>query len=111
MEEMEMTRGEMNDVLVKFASESTKYREALKDDGRKVVSTQFGIEIPDNIKVTVLEESAEQYYFVLPHALESGAELSDADLEQVAGGGTFVLKAKCGGGMANTVVNVETKLF
>lgn len=111
MEEMEMTRGEMNDVLVKFATESDKYRQALKEDPKKVVSAQFAVEIPDSISFTVLEETADQYYVVLPHTVESGAELSDADLDQVAGGGTFVLNARCRSGMLNTVVNVEAKIF
>jgi len=106
-----MTHGEMNDVLVKFSTESARYRQALLDEPKRVVATQFGTEIPEHVDIKVLQETPTEYYFVLPHHVEAGAELSDADLEQVAGGGTFVLNAKCSGGMLCTVVNVEAKLF
>ena len=88
---MEMTRGEILDHLAKFASESDDYRKALVADPKAVVAKQFGLEIPDNVQVKVVEDTADTVYVVLPHAVETGAELSDADLEALgprsAGGG------------------------
>ena len=108
---MEMTRGEMQDLLMKFSLESPKYREALLNDPRGIVEKQFALEVPEHINVKVVEETADTIYVVVPHAVEQGAELSDADLEAVAGGHSIVKEAQCdGGGNLNTVVNLEASL-
>lgn len=108
---MEMTRGEMQDLLSKFAGESPEYRKALLDDPRSVVAQQFQIQIPGHVRLKVVEDSADTIHVVLPHAVESGAELSDADLEAVAGGHTIVKDAKCEDGALNTVISMEASLF
>ena len=53
----------------------------------KAVFAERGLSIPPEIQIQVVQETAEQYYLVLP-AVErrAGASLSDADLEHVAGG-------------------------
>jgi hypothetical protein len=107
---MQMTRGEMNDLLAKFATQNPEYRDALRSDARAVVEKQFNMQVPDNVKIKVVEESADTVYVVLPHAVEQGAELSDADLEQVAGG-AMVKEAKCDNAFLGTVVEVNTSLF
>ena len=80
---MEMTRGEIQDLLVKFATEQPQYKDSLKKNPKEVIYKQFGIQVPGNVKVQVLQETADQVYVVLPHVVESGAELSDADLEKI----------------------------
>ena len=108
---MEMTRGEIQDLLVKFSVEQPKYKDALKKNPKDVIYKQFGIQIPGNTKVQVLQETADQVYVVLPHVVESGAELSDADLEAVAGGHTIVKEAECGGnGTFQTVNSFESSI-
>ena len=42
--------------------------------------------MPAGINVTVVEETADTLYLVLPHTVAEGDELSDSDLEAVAGG-------------------------
>jgi hypothetical protein len=108
---MDMTRGEIQDLLVKFAAEQPAYRDSLKKNPKEVIYKQFGIQVPGNTKVSVLQESADQIYVVLPHVVESGAELSDADLEAVAGGHTIVKEAECGGdGTFQTVNSFESSI-
>ena len=108
---MDMTRGEIQDLLVKFAAEQPAYRDSLKKNPKDVIYKQFGIQVPGNTKVSVLQESADQIYVVLPHVVESGAELSDADLEAVAGGHTIVKEAECGGdGTFQTVNSFESTI-
>ena len=82
----EMSRGEINDLIAKFATENEDYKKALLANPRKVVSMQLGQEIPDSLKISVIQDTAEHMHMVLPHIPEEGAELSDADLEMVAGG-------------------------
>jgi hypothetical protein len=108
---MEMTRGEIQDLLVKFAAEQPKYKDALKKNPKEVIYKQFGIQIPGNTKVSVLQEAADQIYVVLPHVVAAGDELSDADLEAVAGGHTIVKEAECGGdGTFQTVNSFEATI-
>ena len=108
---MEMSRGEIQDLLVKFATEQPQYKNALKANPKDVIYKQFGIQVPGNVKVQVLQETADQVYVVLPHVVAAGAELSDADLEAVAGGHTIVKEAECGGdGTFQTVNSFESQI-
>ena len=100
---MQMTRGEMNDHLAKFCSESSDYKAKLISNPKDIISRQFALDIPDNVTVKVLEDSADTVHVVLPHVVESGAELSDSDLEAVAGGMAMVKEAKCEKGILQTV--------
>jgi hypothetical protein len=54
----------------------------------KAVFAEMGLSIPPEVNIQVLQETAEQYYLVLPAAVErrAGTSLSDAELEHVAGG-------------------------
>jgi hypothetical protein len=42
------------------------------------------VKLPKNIRITVLEEKPDELFIVIPH--KGGAELSEAELESVAGG-------------------------
>lgn len=107
---MEMTRGEINDHLAKFAADNPQYKDALLKDPRNVIEQQFGINIPDNVDIEVVQDSASKVHIVLPHTVESGAELSDDDLEAVAGGAN-VKEANCDDGIASTVVEIQASLI
>lgn len=108
---MEMTRGEMQDLLAKFSSGSDEYRQALVDNPKEVVQKQFALDIPSSVNVKVVEETATTLYIVIPHVVGEGDELSDADLEAVAGGGTKVKEANCDDGTLSTVISMEASLF
>lgn len=82
----EVTRGEILDIIGKFASSNPEYRKALLADPKAVLSKQMGQPIPDNIKVKVVEETPDTLYLIAPYVAPASGELSDADLEQVAGG-------------------------
>lgn len=78
--------------LLTKAIQDAAFRERLISDPKAVLSEQ-GLNIPDDVQITVLQETSNQFYLVLP-ALEiaaesnEGAELSDEELETVAGSGT-----------------------
>jgi hypothetical protein len=86
---MEEIRGsEIADLIYNFAASDPNYRDALLKRPKEILSRQMGVELPDWLKVKVVEETADTVYLVAPRAkTESGNELSDADLEKVAGGG------------------------
>lgn len=91
-----MTRGEMQDLLRKFAAENPKYREALVADPKGLIEKQFNMSL-GSTKVKTVQETADTIYIVLPHVAAEG-ELGDADLEKVAGGFLDDYNVSCGDG-------------
>jgi hypothetical protein len=108
---MKMTRGEMQDLLEKFASSNPQYRAALLKNPKAVVEKQFNMTVPDNVQIKAVEESASTIYVIVPHSVAAGAELADEDLEKVAGGSTVKGDANCNDsdGAMNTVVEINAE--
>lgn len=82
----EVTRGEILDIIAGFAAKDPKYREALIRDPKSVLSKQMNQPLPENLNVKVVQETADTIYLIAPYVPQQGDELSDADLEKVAGG-------------------------
>lgn len=80
-----MTRSKLSEYLAERATDPV-FRRALIEDPRRVLAREFGIQVPPNIQVRVIEEDADTYHLVLPYTPRAGAELDDAELERVAGG-------------------------
>ena len=102
-----MTRGEVQDLLAKFAVDNPKYRDALVKDPKSVIERQLNTSL-GNVKVKAVVETADTVYVVVPH-IPSEGELSDADLEKVAGGKQDI-SATCvtvGIGGGNTVTQLN----
>ena len=102
-----MTRGEVQDLLAKFSVDNPKYREALISDPKSVIERQLNTSL-GNVKVKAVVETADTVYVVVPHIASEG-ELSDADLEKVAGGKNDI-DAQCsvsGSGSQNTVTQIN----
>jgi hypothetical protein len=104
-----MTRGEMQDLLAKFASSNPQYRSALLKNPKAVVEKQFNMTLPDDVRVQAVEERADTIFVVVPRVVTAGAELDDADLEKVAGGAKVKGDANCNDsdGAMNTVVEIQ----
>lgn len=105
-----MTRGEVQDLVAKFATENPKYRQALMNDPKGVIEKQLNTSL-GNVKVKAVADTADTTYVVIPHVAGEG-ELSDADLEKVAGGKQDI-KAECtalalgGAAAGNTVTQIN----
>jgi len=105
-----MTRGEVQDLMIKFSTENPKYRQALLADPKTTIERQLNTSL-GNVQVKAIAESADTFYVVVPYVAPAG-ELSDADLEKVAGGFKDIT-AQCnsaGGGLGasvNTVVQIN----
>lgn len=101
-----MTRGEIQDLLAKFAVENPKYRDALMRDPKGIIEKQLNTSL-GKVQVKAVMETADTAYVVVPHVPKAG-ELSDADLEKVAGGKQDI-EAECtgfGGQVTVTQINL-----
>ena len=102
-----MTRGEIQDLVAKFAVENPKYRDALIKDPKTIIEKQLGTKL-GKMQVKAVAETADVAYVVVPYIAKEG-ELSDADLEKVAGGKQDI-EANCmviGAGAGNTVTQIN----
>jgi len=62
------------------------YRKTFLKSPRSEIERQLGASLPGDMNITVLEEGPNLLYFVVPYEVPSGRELSDLELEHVAGG-------------------------
>ncbi len=102
-----MSRGEVQDLVGKFAAENPKYRDALLKDPKGIIEKQLNTSL-GSVKVKAVADTADTVHVVIPYAAPEG-ELSDADLEKVAGGKQDI-KAECtvmGAGLGNTVTQIN----
>ena len=81
-----LTRGEIQDLLMKFSKSNPTYREALLKNPKVVLEGQMGGKLQTGITVKAVEETPNTIYVVVPYVAKAGDELSDGDLEAVAGG-------------------------
>jgi hypothetical protein len=82
-------RAEVERTLVQRSLEDEEFRQMLLDDPKGTVEQELGTRLPEDVQVRVVEESAQTIYLVLPSsasAVGEGGELSDQELEAVAGG-------------------------
>ncbi|HWW88111.1 MAG TPA: hypothetical protein VNZ26_31155 [Vicinamibacterales bacterium] len=102
-----MTRGQVQDLVGKFAAENPNYRDALIRDPKGIIEKQLNTRL-GSVNVKAVVDSPDTIYVVVPHVAKEG-ELSDADLEKVAGGKQDIT-ANCtvgGAGLGNTVTQLN----
>ena len=82
------SRAEMERRLVQRSLEDDAFRQRLLEDPNAAVEQELGTRLPEDVRVVAVEETQETIYLVLPSAspLGEGGELSDRELEAVAGG-------------------------
>jgi hypothetical protein len=72
--------------LIDRAWKDEAFRRALIEDPKGTLERELQVKVPEGVSLTVLEETPTQRYLVLPPApRQDGGELSDAELEAVAG--------------------------
>ncbi len=75
--------------IIQRSLEDDAFRQRLLEDPKAAVEQELGARLPEEVRVVTVEESADTIYLVLPSTPMAGAEgveLSDQDLESVAGG-------------------------
>ena len=81
-----LTRSEIEEIVIDNAAKHPAYRAALLKDPKAVIEKQLNNNLPEGMSVKVVEETGDTIFLRLPHTVVEGSELSDSDLEQVAGG-------------------------
>ena len=83
------SRAEMERTIVQRSIEDEVFRQRLLDDPKGTLEQELGNRLAEGTEVRVVQESADTIYLVLPSASVvggQGGELSDQELEAVAGG-------------------------
>lgn len=63
------TREEMVASLITKAWQDDNFKKELLSNPKAVIQRETGEEIPDDIQVNIVEETANQIYFVIPNGL------------------------------------------
>jgi hypothetical protein len=81
-------RAEMERTIVQRSIEDEEFRQRLLDDPKGTLEQEPGNRLAESTEVRVVQESADTIYLVLPSTSVVGEsrELSDQELEAVAGG-------------------------
>ncbi len=94
---------EMRRRLIERSAQDEELRQRLVTDPKGTVEQELGAKLPEGIEIRAVEETPETIYLVLPPTASSsqdGGELSDRELEAVAGGwdppGTGDITCGCG---------------
>jgi hypothetical protein len=82
-------RAAMEQRIVQRSLEDDSFRQQLLADPRAAVEQELGAQLPSGVRVQVVEETADTVFLVIPPSSKAGGdegELSDSELESVAGG-------------------------
>jgi hypothetical protein len=82
-----ISRKDIKEALVRAALKDEAFRESLLANPKFAVERALGTTLPDRLKVVLLQETDDLMYIVLPKDFpDDTANLSDAELETIAGG-------------------------
>ena len=89
-------RADMERRIVQRSLEDESFSHRLLADPRAALEEELGTRLPEEVRVVALEETADTVYLVLPSRPTEAPradELSDRELEAVAGGSSAVCES------------------
>lgn len=89
--EPKYTREKVEAELAGKAWQDPAFMEELRTNPKAVIAKEYGLQIPDSVELKVIEETPNTIYLRIPPN-PSDLELSDEQLEMVAGG-EFIVSA------------------
>jgi hypothetical protein len=106
------TRRDVELQLIEKVWKDAAFRQALLTDPRGALERELGAKLPPRVQVKVLAESADTFYLVLPANPDRApaGQLTDQQLEAVAGGWTGTACATCQGASCDTCVSCNITL-
>ncbi len=86
------TRDEITAELLKKVRQDASLKQEFSANPKAVIKKVLDIDIPESVGITVLEETVNKRYIVIPlEATDPDAELTDEMLDMVAGGITVAI--------------------
>ena len=80
-------RHSMEDRIAAEAWKNPQFKKELLANPRAALLKHFQMNIPDDVEISIIEETPRHIYFVLPlNPVETGSELTLEALDAVAGG-------------------------
>lgn len=88
-----MTKKELEEKLITKAWQDSSFKQELLSNPKLALEKE-GISLPASIEIRVVEENANVFYLVIPTQPNSAEELSESELEAVAGGWSICFHSK-----------------
>ena len=88
-----MNRHQFETLIIERAWKNPEFRQQFISDPKAMIEKYTGQKLPEAFKIVVHEEDANTMHVTIPIAPQQLSELSDDDLERVAGGTDVVMGA------------------
>lgn len=82
-----MNRNELQNEVIKKAMSDETFRSEIFKDPKTAIANAFNMTIPESLNIKIIEEDSDTIAIVIPKITD---ELSDSELDSIAGGGCFV---------------------
>jgi hypothetical protein len=89
MDAQAATRRDLETALIEKCWKDPDFKKQVMSDPKGMLERHTGQKLPTQLKILIHEEDANTLHFSLPPAPSNLTELSDLDLEKVAGGTEF----------------------
>src|ERR1700760_2429491 len=86
MEAQVTTRRDLETALIEKCWKDPVFKKAVLSNPKEMLEQHTGQKLPAQLRILIHEEDANTLHFTLPPAPSNLTELSDEDLERVAGG-------------------------
>jgi|SRR5215469_15050457 len=93
METQAVTRRDLETALIEKCWKDPEFKKAVVGDPKGMLERHTGQKLPAQVKIFIHEEDANTLHFSIPPAPTNLTDLSDADLEKVAGGTEVLISA------------------
>ena len=81
-----LTKRDLETALIEKCWKDPEFKKQVVSDPKGMLERHIGQKLPADLKIFVHEEDANTLHFSLPPSPSNATELSDEDLEKVAGG-------------------------
>jgi hypothetical protein len=91
MEAQAATRRDLETALIEKCWKDPEFKKAVLSDPKGMLERHIGQKLPAQVKILIHEEDTNTLHFSIPPAPSNLTELSDEDLERVAGGTDLIV--------------------
>jgi hypothetical protein len=107
MEAQGTTRRDLETALIEKCWKDAEFKKAVLSDPKAMLERHIGKQLPVSMNIYIHEEDANTLHFSIPPAPSNLSELSDDDLEKVAGGTDISITVMVLSGIVGAGVTAE----